>query len=287
MPAASERRPRGPSEGTGSGTSPTTNCPPLVTAARMARPPPPDIAAARVIRRYVCPVSFTHDICGAPVRGTGGAGHRGRPAPRHRACHRPGPGPGRCRRGLPRHRPALRRRALPRHGERRRPERRSPRSSPGPRCGRPPFRPTSPTRRRWRPRLPGASEELGTVTLVANVAGGQRRRASAWAPCSACRPTSSAVCSTSIVVGTWLVSKACATRMVAAGVGGRICNVSSQAGKRAFPFLGAYCAAKAGVILLTQTMATRARPAAASVSTPSARARSTPISSTRTPCSRA
>jgi NAD(P)-dependent dehydrogenase (short-subunit alcohol dehydrogenase family) len=56
-------------------------------------------------------------------------------------------------------------------------------------------------------------------------------------------------------VGTWLVSKACATRMVANGLPGRICNVSSQAGKRGFPFLGAYCAAKAGVILLTQTMA--------------------------------
>ena len=43
-------------------------------------------------------------------------------------------------------------------------------------------------------------------------------------------------------------------------MGGRICNVSSQAGKRAFPFLGAYCAAKAGVILLTQTMATELGP---------------------------
>ena len=57
------------------------------------------------------------------------------------------------------------------------------------------------------------------------------------------------------VVGTWLVSRACAGRMVAAGTGGRICNVSSQAGTRAFPLLGAYCAAKSGVILLTQTMA--------------------------------
>jgi NAD(P)-dependent dehydrogenase (short-subunit alcohol dehydrogenase family) len=57
------------------------------------------------------------------------------------------------------------------------------------------------------------------------------------------------------VVGTWLVSKACAARMVADGVGGRICNVSSQAGKRAFPLLGPYCAAKAAVILLTQTLA--------------------------------
>ncbi len=32
-------------------------------------------------------------------------------------------------------------------------------------------------------------------------------------------------------------------------------NVSSQAGKRGFPMLGAYCAAKAGVILLTQVLA--------------------------------
>jgi NAD(P)-dependent dehydrogenase (short-subunit alcohol dehydrogenase family) len=57
------------------------------------------------------------------------------------------------------------------------------------------------------------------------------------------------------LVGTWLVSKACAQRMVDAKVGGAIANVSSQAGKRGFGMLGAYCAAKAGVILLTQTMA--------------------------------
>lgn len=55
--------------------------------------------------------------------------------------------------------------------------------------------------------------------------------------------------------GTWMVSRACAERMLAAGTGGRIVNVSSQAGKRGFPMLGAYCAAKAGVILLTQVLA--------------------------------
>jgi NAD(P)-dependent dehydrogenase (short-subunit alcohol dehydrogenase family) len=33
--------------------------------------------------------------------------------------------------------------------------------------------------------------------------------------------------------------------MVAAGVPGRICNVSSQAGKKAWPMIGAYSAAKA------------------------------------------
>ncbi len=67
------------------------------------------------------------------------------------------------------------------------------------------------------------------------------------------------------VVGTWLVSKACATRMIAGGEPGRICNVSSQAGKRAFPFLGAYCTAKAAVILLTQTLATELGPSGISV----------------------
>jgi NAD(P)-dependent dehydrogenase (short-subunit alcohol dehydrogenase family) len=53
--------------------------------------------------------------------------------------------------------------------------------------------------------------------------------------------------------------------MVEAGVGGRICNVSSQAGKRPFPYLGAYCAAKSAVILLTQCMATELGPAGISV----------------------
>jgi NAD(P)-dependent dehydrogenase (short-subunit alcohol dehydrogenase family) len=67
------------------------------------------------------------------------------------------------------------------------------------------------------------------------------------------------------VVGTWLVSRACAQRMVDAGVRGRIVNVSSQAGKRGFPMLGAYCAAKAGVILLTQTMALELGPAGIAV----------------------
>jgi len=67
------------------------------------------------------------------------------------------------------------------------------------------------------------------------------------------------------VVGTWLVSRACATRMIAAGTGGRICNVASQAGKRAFPLLGAYCAAKAGIVLLTQAMALELAPAGIAV----------------------
>jgi NAD(P)-dependent dehydrogenase (short-subunit alcohol dehydrogenase family) len=98
------------------------------------------------------------------------------------------------------------------------------------------------------------SEELGTVTLVANIAGGSGP-GFGLGPLLNVPPAEFRRVLDVNVVGTWLVSKACATRMVAAGTPGRICNVSSQAGKRAFPFLGAYCAAKAGVILLTQTMA--------------------------------
>jgi NAD(P)-dependent dehydrogenase (short-subunit alcohol dehydrogenase family) len=99
-----------------------------------------------------------------------------------------------------------------------------------------------------------ASEELGTITVVANVAGGSGPGFGLGPLLNVPAGEFRRVLDVN-VVGTWLVSKACAARMVEAGVGGRICNVSSQAGKRAFPFLGAYCAAKAGVILLTQTMA--------------------------------
>jgi NAD(P)-dependent dehydrogenase (short-subunit alcohol dehydrogenase family) len=53
--------------------------------------------------------------------------------------------------------------------------------------------------------------------------------------------------------------------MLQAGRGGRIVNVSSQAGKRGFAMLGAYCAAKAGVILLTQVMAQELGPAGITV----------------------
>ncbi len=99
-----------------------------------------------------------------------------------------------------------------------------------------------------------AAEQLGTITLVANVAGGSGPGFGLGPLLNVPAEEFRRVLDVN-VVGTWLVSKACATRMVADGVGGRICNVSSQAGKRAFPFLGAYCAAKAGIILLTQTMA--------------------------------
>ena len=63
----------------------------------------------------------------------------------------------------------------------------------------------------------------------------------------------------------FLVTKAVAGRMVAAGTKGQIVSVSSQAGKRGMPPLGAYCAAKAGIILLTQTWALELGPAGITV----------------------
>lgn len=99
-----------------------------------------------------------------------------------------------------------------------------------------------------------ATDALGTITLVANVAGGSGP-GFGLGPLTVVPATEFRKVLDVNLTGTWMVSKACATRMVAAGESGSICNVSSQAGKRGFPMLGAYCAAKAGVILLTQTMA--------------------------------
>lgn len=104
-----------------------------------------------------------------------------------------------------------------------------------------------------------ASAALGTITAVANVAGGSGIGFGVGPLLNIGADEFRRVLDVNLV-GTWLVSKACAQRMVDAKVGGSIANVSSQAGKRAFPVLGAYCAAKAGVILLTQTMATELGP---------------------------
>jgi NAD(P)-dependent dehydrogenase (short-subunit alcohol dehydrogenase family) len=109
-----------------------------------------------------------------------------------------------------------------------------------------------------------ATEALGLITLVANVAGGSGPGFGLGPLISLDEAEFRRVLDVNLI-GSWLVARACATRLVAAGVGGRICNVSSQAGKRGFAGLGAYCAAKAGVILLTQTLALELGPAGISV----------------------
>jgi NAD(P)-dependent dehydrogenase (short-subunit alcohol dehydrogenase family) len=104
-----------------------------------------------------------------------------------------------------------------------------------------------------------ASDALGVIDRVANVAGGAALGMGAGPLLHITEREWDQVLDVNLK-GTWMVSRACATRMVDAGVPGRIVNVSSQAGKRGFPMLGAYCAAKAGVILLTQVMAAELGP---------------------------
>lgn len=109
-----------------------------------------------------------------------------------------------------------------------------------------------------------ATDALGTITGVANVAGGSGPGFGLGPLISLPDDEFRRVLEVNLL-GTWFVSRACASRMLDAGVGGRIVNVSSQAGKRPAPMLGAYCSAKAGVILLTQVMATELGPSGISV----------------------
>lgn len=104
-----------------------------------------------------------------------------------------------------------------------------------------------------------AADALGTIDLCANVAGGAGFGMGAGPLLQIGEAEWDKVLDVNLK-GTWMVSRACAEKMMAGGRGGRIVNVSSQAGKRGFPMLGAYCAAKAGVILLTQVLAAELGP---------------------------
>jgi acetoin reductase-like protein len=55
--------------------------------------------------------------------------------------------------------------------------------------------------------------------------------------------------------GTLWCAQAAARQMIAQGQGGKIINLSSQAGRRGEPLVLAYCASKAAVISMTQSMA--------------------------------
>jgi len=104
-----------------------------------------------------------------------------------------------------------------------------------------------------------AADALGTIDLCANVAGGAGFGMGAGPLLQIGEAEWDKVLDVNLK-GTWMVSRACAEKMMKGGRGGRIVNVSSQAGKRGFPMLGAYCAAKAGVILLTQVLAAELGP---------------------------
>jgi len=96
--------------------------------------------------------------------------------------------------------------------------------------------------------------ELGPISLLANVAGGSGAAMGAAPLLVVPVEEFERVLSVNLT-GTFLVSRACAEVMIEHGEGGRIVNVSSQAGKIGWPLLGAYSSAKAGIIVLTQVMA--------------------------------
>ena len=58
-----------------------------------------------------------------------------------------------------------------------------------------------------------------------------------------------------MATGAFLFAREAARSMLAAGAGGRIITIASQAGKTGIPYLSAYCAAKFAVIGLTQCLA--------------------------------
>jgi NAD(P)-dependent dehydrogenase (short-subunit alcohol dehydrogenase family) len=62
------------------------------------------------------------------------------------------------------------------------------------------------------------------------------------------------------VDGVFLCARAAARAMVAAGKGGVIVNASSGAGRRGVPNIAGYCASKAAIIMLTQSMAVELAP---------------------------
>jgi NAD(P)-dependent dehydrogenase (short-subunit alcohol dehydrogenase family) len=109
-----------------------------------------------------------------------------------------------------------------------------------------------------------AESQLGPIDLVANVAGGAGFGMGAGPLLSITEREFEQVLDVNLK-GTWIVCRATAERMVGAGRSGRIVNVSSQAGKRGFTMLGAYSAAKAGVILLTQVLASELGPSGITV----------------------
>ena len=62
------------------------------------------------------------------------------------------------------------------------------------------------------------------------------------------------------LTGPWLCSRAAAERMIAAGEGGRIVNVTSVLATAPLAGAGAYCASKAGLEMLTRVMALELAP---------------------------
>ena len=83
-----------------------------------------------------------------------------------------------------------------------------------------------------------ATDALGPISLVANVAGGAGFGLGAGPLLSLDEREFRKVVDLNLT-GTWIVCRETITRMIDTGIPGRVVNVSSQAGKVGFPLLGA------------------------------------------------
>jgi NAD(P)-dependent dehydrogenase (short-subunit alcohol dehydrogenase family) len=99
-----------------------------------------------------------------------------------------------------------------------------------------------------------AVTRFGTLDVMVNIAGVEH-----FAPVTEMLETDFERVLSINLKGTWLCTKYAAAAMT--GRGGSIVNMSSLAGLVGFPGLSAYCASKAGVIMLTKTAAVELRPA--------------------------
>ena len=99
-------------------------------------------------------------------------------------------------------------------------------------------------------------EELGPIDILVNNAGG----APSPGPLHAMDEGAWRKTLEINLHGTFLVSKAVVPGMIERGKGGSIVNMASKAGKVPRPFAGAYCVAKAAVIMFTRVQALELAP---------------------------
>jgi NAD(P)-dependent dehydrogenase (short-subunit alcohol dehydrogenase family) len=99
-----------------------------------------------------------------------------------------------------------------------------------------------------------AQRELGPIEVCCNLSGGTGPRLGSG-PLLDVDPESFRAALEANLTATWLGARACARGMVDRGTGGAIVNLASSAALAGAPNVGAFSAARAGVVRLTEVLA--------------------------------
>jgi NAD(P)-dependent dehydrogenase (short-subunit alcohol dehydrogenase family) len=99
-----------------------------------------------------------------------------------------------------------------------------------------------------------AERDLGPITVCCNLSGGTGPQLGTG-PLLEVDPVSFRAALDANLTATWLGARACARRMVERGGGGAIVNLASSAALAGAPNVGAFSAARAGVVRLTEVLA--------------------------------